>query len=75
MFTVIFAAVLLVMPAPAFADQSHSHQWRKVSEVKGKDAYRNDILVCTWECRNPATQSTHQQQTQGKSFCPRPPSR
>ena len=73
MFTLIFAAVLLVMPAPAFADQSHSHQWRKVSEVKGKDAYRNDILVCTWECEDYQKRNSHQTQTQGRgSYCPRP---
>ena len=49
MSKLIFAALLLVMSATAFADQTHYHSWRKVSEVKGKNAYGSDILVCTWE--------------------------
>lgn len=71
MSKLIFAALLLVMSATAFADQSHYHSWRKASEVKGKNAYGSDILVCTWECKSDY-QNPHQTQTQGSSYCPRP---
>ena len=72
MSKLIFAALLLVMSATAFADQSrHYHSWRKVSEVKGKNAYGSDILVCTWDCTSDY-KNPHQTQTQGSGFCSRP---
>ena len=71
MSKLIFATLLLVMSATAFAGQTHYHSWRKQSEVNGKNAYGSDIVICTWEC-NSDYKNPHQTQTQGYSFCPRP---
>lgn len=59
---------MLALSGATFA---HYHSWMKQNETRGKDAYGNDVVICTWVCSTDY-QNRHMTQTQGFGYCPRP---
>jgi hypothetical protein len=68
---VCIGLILLAAATVAFAQQ-HFHNWIKVGETQGVNAFGAPVVICHWECRDYVSGYSHSATTSGQSFCPMP---